>query len=272
LAELEGSQKTAEPAATVDSVADRKVDSPSSELRSSLAAASPCPPPTAATPASTQPTPFKAAMHDPSLASPQNSEKLNSPCLTIPEHSAAHPIEACPRSLHSPLSSSPRSPPASPTSLACASEPAVSSSAATLVFPASDPSTSAPAPASAPPVPAAASTAPLPLLSPLLEAQPQPKPRWADMCSDDSEPDDEQIPPPRKPPVLAPCSRCERLLPRAGFSRRAWKQVRGLGSASGEPSPAACAECAAPSAKAQAATPRQLRPQQHHYRHRPVLG
>eukprot|EP00930_Biecheleria_cincta_P035028 TRINITY_DN2412_c3_g1_i1.p1 TRINITY_DN2412_c3_g1~~TRINITY_DN2412_c3_g1_i1.p1 ORF type:complete len:500 (+),score=138.09 TRINITY_DN2412_c3_g1_i1:102-1601(+) len=100
-----------------------------------------------------------------------------------------------------------------------------------------------------------------------------PRPRWADLRSDSEEAEGEEdeeeeeeaaekdLPPPALEvligapgaPAKAQCFRCHRFLSRTSFSRRAWRQVRGLGSdGQRQPDSAACHDC---SSRATAATP-----------------
>mmetsp|Transcript_68837 Transcript_68837/g.224257 ORF Transcript_68837/g.224257 Transcript_68837/m.224257 type:complete len:535 (+) Transcript_68837:150-1754(+) len=84
------------------------------------------------------------------------------------------------------------------------------------------------------------------------------RPRWSDMCSDDSE---DSLSRPRAAKAASAagatiaratdegasahgeCCRCRRSRGRSAFSRRSWRQARGLGAAAGVSSAAACIDC-----------------------------
>mmetsp|Transcript_33137 Transcript_33137/g.84289 ORF Transcript_33137/g.84289 Transcript_33137/m.84289 type:complete len:536 (+) Transcript_33137:117-1724(+) len=84
------------------------------------------------------------------------------------------------------------------------------------------------------------------------------RPRWSDMCSDDSE---DSLSRPRAAKAASAagatiaratdegasahgeCCRCRRSMGRSDFSRRSWRQARGLGAAAGVASAAACIDC-----------------------------
>lgn len=106
---------------------------------------------------------------------------------------------------------------------------------------------------------------------------PAQRPRWADICSDSEEAGalgsdadcSSYLWPARAPEAgqssaraaMAQCSRCHRLLPRAAFSRRAWRQVRGLGSeGQRQPDSAICHDCNALSGRAPARRQESARP------------
>jgi len=91
-------------------------------------------------------------------------------------------------------------------------------------------------------------------------AQKAERPRWADMCSDSDEAEvifgsDEDRPAqkvvcPKNQAAQAQCSRCRRFLGKSFFSRRAWRQVRGLGSEGNRnPESTACHDCSGDSSK-----------------------
>eukprot|EP00747_Dinoflagellata_sp_TGD_P165474 gnl/TRDRNA2_/TRDRNA2_186782_c0_seq1.p1 gnl/TRDRNA2_/TRDRNA2_186782_c0~~gnl/TRDRNA2_/TRDRNA2_186782_c0_seq1.p1 ORF type:complete len:436 (+),score=77.66 gnl/TRDRNA2_/TRDRNA2_186782_c0_seq1:132-1439(+) len=86
-------------------------------------------------------------------------------------------------------------------------------------------------------------------------AVPTPRPRWADLSDSEEGAGAQQSGLAASVPAAsacdgggrgvahATCSRCAKQLPRSGFSRRAWRQARGLGATAGEPRPAACLLC-----------------------------